>query len=189
MTPNKKPYICYRGRKYKDIERRLENTYREGDCVRVVDTEQEEPVVNTEQKEPVVDAEQEDPMADDGGKKFADMLLKSVHDLSRQIEVMGQRFTTVEARQRESPRVFQVGEGSGASQHLPEHGATQRDTTQQVASHAPIRSTIPTFLGADTGAGAQQEAKPGHMGDYFAEYQDYGQEFKEALSFRDFVQL
>eukprot|EP00253_Pinus_taeda_P033610 PITA_33610 len=48
---------------------------------------------------------------------------------------------------------------------------------------------MPTFLGADTGAGAQQEAKPGHMGDYFAEYQAYGQEFRDALSFRDFVQL
>ena len=27
------------------------------------------------------------------------------------------------------------------------------------------------------------------MGDYFAEYQAYGQEFKEALSFRDFFKL
>ena len=61
---------------------------------------------------------------------------------------MGQRFTAVEARQRESPQVFQVGEGSGASHHLPE----QRDTAQQVASHASTRSTMPTFLGADTGA-------------------------------------
>lgn len=45
-------------------------------------------------------------MVDDDGKKFADMLLKSVQDLSRQIEVMGQRFTTVDARECESPRVF-----------------------------------------------------------------------------------
>ena len=98
MTPREKPYIYYRGRKYRDIERRLENTYGEGDCVRVVGTEQEEPMVNTEQEEPVVDAKQEDLMADKDGKRFADMLLKSVQDLSRQIEVMGQRFTTVEAR-------------------------------------------------------------------------------------------
>ena len=48
MTSREKPYICYRGRKYRDIERRLENTYGEGDYVRVVDIEQEEPVVNTE---------------------------------------------------------------------------------------------------------------------------------------------
>ena len=53
----------------------------------------------------------------------------------------------------------------GTSHHLPEQGATQRDT-----SHAPTRFTMPTFLGADTGAEAQQEAKPGNMGDYFAEY-------------------
>ena len=56
----------------------MENTYGEGDRVRVVDTEQEEPVMNTEQEEPVVDAEQEDPMADEDGKRFADMLHKSV---------------------------------------------------------------------------------------------------------------
>ena len=107
----------------------MENTYGEGDYVRVVDTkqeepvvntEQQEPVVNTEQEEPVVDAEQEDPMADEDGKRFADMLLKSVQDLLRQIEVMGQRFTAMEAKQRENPQVFQVGEGSGTSHHLPE---------------------------------------------------------------------
>ena len=72
---------------------------------------------------------------------------------------------------------------------MPEQGATERDTTQQIASHAPTRSTMPTFLGADTGAGAQQEAEPSHMGNYFAEYQAYGQEFRDDLSFRDFVQL
>ena len=98
MTPGEKPYICYRGQRYRDTGRRLENTYGEGDCFRVVDTEQEEPVVNAEQEEPMVDAEQEDPMADEDRKRFVDMLLKSVQDLSRQIEVMGQRFTAVEAR-------------------------------------------------------------------------------------------
>ena len=109
-------------------------------------------------------------MADEDGKRFADMLLKSVQDLSRQIEVMGQRFTAVEARQCGCPRVFHIGEGSGASHHLPE----QLDTAQQVASHAPTHSTMPTFLGANTGAVAQQEAEPEHIGDYFAEYQAYG---------------
>ena len=43
---------------------------------------------------------------DDDGKRFGEMLLKSVQDLSRQIEVMGQRFTAVEARHHETPRVF-----------------------------------------------------------------------------------
>ena len=56
MTPGEKPYICYRGRRYRDTRCRLENTYREGDCVPVVDAEQEEPVVDTGQEEPVVDA-------------------------------------------------------------------------------------------------------------------------------------
>ena len=107
MTPGEKPYICYRGRKYRDRERRLQITYREGDCVPVVDTEQEEPVVDAEQEDPMVDAEQdpavdseqEVPMADDSdAKRFGEALLKSVQDLSRQIEMMGQRFTPVEAR-------------------------------------------------------------------------------------------
>ena len=67
MTPREMPYICYRGRRYRDTGRRLENTYEEGDCVSVVDVEQEELVVDAEQKEPRVDVEQEDPMADEDG--------------------------------------------------------------------------------------------------------------------------
>ena len=90
----------------------------------------------------------------------------------------------MEARQCETPRGFQIGEGSGTSHHLPEH-----DATQHMASHTPTRSTMPTFLGADIGAGAQQEPELSHMGDYFSEYQAYGQEFKDALPFRDFVKL
>ena len=43
-----------------------------------------------------------------------------------------------------------------------------------MASHAPTRSTMPTFLGADTRAEAQQETEPSHMGDYFVEYQPMG---------------
>ena len=70
-----------------------------------------------------------------------------------------------------------------------EQGVAQRDTPQPMASRVPTHSTMPTFLGADTGAGAQQEAEPEHMGEYFAEYQAYGQEFRDALSFQDFVQL
>ena len=88
MTPGEKPYICYRGRKYRDRERRLQITYGEGDCVRVEDAEQD-PVVDAVQGL-VVNTEQEEPMADDSdAKKFGEMLLKSVQDLSRQIEVMG----------------------------------------------------------------------------------------------------
>ena len=48
MTPGEKPYICYRGRRYRDVGHRLENTYREGDCVLVVDVEQRELVVDAE---------------------------------------------------------------------------------------------------------------------------------------------
>ena len=48
MTPGEKLYICYRGRRYRDVGHRLENTYREGDCVLVVDVEQRELVVDAE---------------------------------------------------------------------------------------------------------------------------------------------
>ena len=64
-------------------------------------------------------------VGDDDAKRFKEMLLKSVQDLSRQIKVMGQRFIVVEARQRETPRGFQIGEGSDTSYHLQEHDATQ----------------------------------------------------------------
>ena len=57
MRPRDRPHICYRGKKYRDVERRLENTYGEGDCVRVVDTDQEQLVIDTEQEQRVVDAE------------------------------------------------------------------------------------------------------------------------------------
>ena len=57
----------------------LENTYREGDCVWVVETEQQEPVTDVEQEEPILDSEQRGPMADDTeAKQFGEALLKSV---------------------------------------------------------------------------------------------------------------
>ena len=73
MTPAGKPYITYRGRKYKDQERRFEATFGEGDCVLVVDAEEEEPMA--EEK--------------DEGREFGQLLLKSVQELSRGIEEMG----------------------------------------------------------------------------------------------------
>ena len=101
MTPARKPYITYRGRKYKDQEQRLELTFGKGDSVPVVDTEEEEPVAEE------INA----------NKEFGELLLKSVQDLSRRIEEMGQRFIA-ESRQRVTPRGFHVGEGSSTSHHL-----------------------------------------------------------------------
>ena len=73
----------------------------------------------------MIDAEQEELMpGDDDAKRFKEMLLKSVQDLSRQIKVMGQRFTVVEARQCETQRGFQIGEGFSTSYHLQEHDVT-----------------------------------------------------------------
>ena len=100
----------------------LEATYEEEDYAQVENTEQEkEPVKDAEEVELVVYLRQKVLMEDDTeAKQFGEALLKSVQDLVRQIEVMGQRFTAMEARQRETPRVFQVGEGSGTSHHLQE---------------------------------------------------------------------
>ena len=119
MTSGKRPY---RGRKYRDRERRLEATYEEEYSTQVENADQErEPVTDTDQVELVVDLREKEPMADDTeAKQFGEELLKSVQDLARQIEVMGQRFTAVDARQHETPRVFQVREGSGTFHYLPE---------------------------------------------------------------------
>ena len=164
MIPTLKPYITYQRRKYKDQERRLETIFGEGDCVPVVDAKEEEPMV--EEK--------------DEGREFGQLLLKSVQELSRRIEEMGQKFTT-DQRQRETPRGFHIGEGSNTSHHLQE-----QLTTQQVVSLTPPRSTMPTFLTTGTGTGTLQEPKLVHIGDYFVEYQTYGREFGEALTFHDF---
>ena len=64
-------------------------------------------MTHAEQEEPMLDLEQREPMVDDTeAKQSGEALLKSMQDLARQIEVMGQRFTVVEARQRETTRVF-----------------------------------------------------------------------------------
>ena len=70
----------------------MKKTYGEGDYIQVVDIEWEEPTVETEQGESMAE--------DSDAKQFGEALLKSVQDLAKQIEVMGQRFMTVEARQR-----------------------------------------------------------------------------------------
>ena len=132
MTPARKPYITYRGRRYKDQERRPEATFGEGDCSTIVDAEEEEPMA--EEK--------------DEGKEFGELLLKSVQELSRRIKEMGQKLT-VDQRQRETSRGFHTGEGSSTSHHLQE-----RFTVQQMASLTPPRSTMPMFIATGTGAGA-----------------------------------
>ena len=47
-----------------------------------------------------------------------------------------------------TPRGFLIGEGSGMPHHVPVH-----DAIPIVASHAPARSTMPTFLPEDAVAG------------------------------------
>ena len=64
MRLRDRPHICYRGKKYRDVERRLENTYGEGDCVRVVDTDQEQPEIYRDQEQPETDSELEQPVGD-----------------------------------------------------------------------------------------------------------------------------
>ena len=54
---------------------------------------------------------------DDDERRFIEALLQHMQDVS-------QRLTALEVRQRETPRGFRIGEGSGTSHHLPEHDAT-----------------------------------------------------------------
>ena len=98
MKPTGKPYIIYQGRKYKDQEWSLKTTFGEGDYVPVVDAEEEEPMV--EEK--------------DEGREFGQILLKSMQELSRRIEEMGQKFT-IDQRQHETPSGFHIEEGFGTS--------------------------------------------------------------------------
>ena len=98
------------------------------------------------------------------------------------------------------------------SHHVPMH-----DAIPIVASHAPTRSTMPTFLPEDAGAGVQggaqrdipaptrptmptflaedagtavqREIDPARMADLFAEYQAYGPVFMDSLTFRDYLQV
>ena len=70
MTPTGKLYNTYRGRRYKDQEQRLEATFGEGDCVPVVDAEDEEPMVEEKYEE----------------KEFRELILKSVQEFSTRIE-------------------------------------------------------------------------------------------------------
>ena len=82
---------------------------------------------------------------DDDERRFREALLQHMQEVS-------QRLTALEVRQRETPRGFQIDEGSGTPHHMSE-----RDAIPIMASHAPTRSTMPTFLAEDTGAGAQRD--------------------------------
>ena len=69
----------------------------------------------------MVDTEEEEPTAEerDEGKEFGNLLLKSVQELLRRIEEMGQKFAA-DNRQRETPRGFHIGEGYSTSHHIQE---------------------------------------------------------------------
>ena len=114
----------------------------------------------------------------DEGKEFAQLLLKSVQELTKRIEDMGQKIGG-DNKQKEIQGEFQIGEGSGTSHHL-----TSPHTGQQVVPCTPPRSTITTFLAS--GEGGLQQPEVSHYGDYFAGYQSYGSEFRGALTFNEF---
>ena len=114
----------------------------------------------------------------DDERRFREALLQHMQDVS-------QRLTALD-RQWETPRGFQIGEGSGTSHHLPKH-----DATQHMASRTPTRPTMPTFLDEDIGARAQREPEidPDQVDAYIAEYLARGPAIRDLISFRDYVQL
>ena len=60
----------------------------------------------------------------DDEKEFGNLLLRSVQELSKKIEEMGQKIAG-ENRQRETPRGFHIEEGSDTSHHTQEKNTTQ----------------------------------------------------------------
>ena len=92
-------------------------------------------------------------MADDD-VRFKEAVLRHIQEASQKMQETSQRLLAMEISQRELPRVFQVGEESGMSRHVPVHDAIPIVTTQ-----APARSTMPTFLPEDTGTGVRGGAQ------------------------------
>ena len=82
-------------------------------------------------------------MEEEGYRKdFFNLLLRTIHDLAKDIKEM-----RVE-RRRETPRGLKNGESSGTSHHWYEKLKMRQDSQ---------RSTIPTFLAIGNGVGGPQE--------------------------------
>ena len=77
-------------------------------------------------------------------------------------------------RYKESPKVFQHGEGYGISHHWSD----QRVKQQQF-------STMPTFLAVGYEGFQEQE----NLEDYFMEYESQSQRFKDHFSFLEFFEI
>ena len=78
-------------------------------------------------------------------EKFSQLLLKSVQDLSKRIEEMGQRISN-SSKGKGVQGDFQIGEGTGTSQHQ-----VAPHTTMLVVPYTSPRSTILKFLALGTG--------------------------------------
>jgi len=85
---------------------------------------------------------------------------------------------------RASTQISYLGETSGASQQYDHHSPA----THPLASGGPTRTTLPSFLpSALSEQGGPDDQMP--IGKYFREWQSMGEDFKAALSFRDYCQL
>ena len=118
MTPGDNPY--FDRRRHRDVEGRWKFPFGGRD------SDQDPPETDSEEEQPVRDTEQRNPMVDDE-MRFRETLLHHMQEIS-------QRLTAVEVGQREPPRVFQVGEGSGMSHHVPVHDEIGRASCRERVS-------------------------------------------------------
>ena len=91
-----------------------------------------------------------------------------------------------EGTQKETPRVFQVGEGSGVSSHIAD--AIPIVTAQRVDS-APTRPTMPTFLVEEEEQTASRDGDLNQHAVLFADWRSMGQEFMDAFPFNQYIQF
>jgi len=112
-----------------------------------------------------------------------DSLLRALSDLAK-----GQKDMLVEiksqSRDRATPRGFLCGETSGASQPFD----YPSPAVHRLSVSVPTRATLPSFVSITQIKRAREEDTP-QMGDYFREWQAMVEDFKEALSFRDYCKL
>ena len=114
-------------------------------------------------------------------EEFAQHLLKAMQDLSKGIKELRQQNCS-NNRGKGIQGEFQIGGGFDNSHYQGVHGPNA-----PLIPSTPSRSTIPTFIAFGVGGPQRQEEMP--MGGYFVEYQSYGPDFREVITFRDFCQL
>jgi len=129
------------------------------------------------------EAEQRNPME----AMFAKLTEKLTEKMDAKMDAFMQEVTRKVAggTQKETPRVFQVGEGSGTSSCIP--NAIPIVSVQETDS-MDTRPTMPTFTEEEAEQTASREEGPDLHAVWFADWRSLGPEFMEALPFNQYMQ-